>query len=873
MQTKDVTEILKRLGWEPYRDNVGDTFAHYHLPDRIIGIGYGVKNYGERGKEFLLSADLTTAAYCLAREYSRGEKSQRKYGDVLFYAKEDFNVKAPDLSESHITTALNKVIAWAQAQDIEKKLCEEATNHSAVAQALLGDMEALRSDRSTPKLSVPEFADYKTMTSDDRLLFFAQAYKNGGLDDILTRKKTKQRSISLTAAMRVLKTQGWFSTEPRKMWLILPDRFIQFDFGFIRLHDNYNVRIEAEISNEMISVACNCIHYSEEYWCVSPKNIYNSFNTIGGGIFSGFGKGIDICVETLDEQELIKISERIIQWARAQDLQASIESKTRVQKYSYNIRIVWHLACLALTGQIDVLKSYQSFLEAGTISEILDDSEVERYINHAVQFAEEYLKILNERKAIDDRLSLQDLSFLNTVSEDLKRMDWTVYRDKNYNCNAYFIKKDRIINIVYDLDKNGETPLVTFKVSLSTLGFSTAYRSVFINTPQYTVLKELEDIYTVSGNEVDEGKLKQICADILCWADRQNVNQIIYDYAALPTNSEYDLIIRHFIALILIGDVERLKFYKENFRKGNSLSFVEGITKYTIDNALTLARGYRAGFPKNAPILSLDSQTASVVSKTIAVEATEEADDTDDRLTMENAHTLLKSLGWSTEKINENDHMASYQLADREVDILYNDEIAKDYPQFDSAFMISTGILSTACKFIDPTHTEDIPDIQLNFEAKGLEIFEPEVTADRLKQALDDALKWAVTDIDLSKRLRSDYGTAPWQRDATSKADDTDYALLHLGALALLGDVETLQSYQQSFTAGDHLGFDESINKTHLECALALAKEVAKTKQLSYALIKQVAKKLDDQQEVTSKEQPRSWKEKIVNFIGKKDKK
>ncbi len=274
--------------------------------------------------------------------------------------------------------------------------------------------------------------------------------------------------------------------------------------------------------------------------------------------------------------------------------------------------------------------------------------------------------------------------------------------------------------------------------------------------------------------------------------------------------------------------------------------------------------------------MSLDPQTASVASKTTSVEVAEEVDeaeDTDDHLTMESAHALLKSLGWSTEKINENDHMASYQLADREVDILYNDEIAKDYPQFDSAFMISTGILSTACKFIDPTHTEDIPDIQLNFEAKGLEIFEPEVTADRLKQALDDALEWSVEEIDLSERLRSDYGAAPWEKSTTSKANDTDYALLHLGALALLGDVETLQSYQKSFTAGDHLGFDESINKTHLERALALAKEVAKVKQVSYALIKQVAEKLDDPQEVTSKEQPRSWKEKIVNFIGKKDKK
>ncbi len=88
---------------------------------------------------------------------------------------------------------------------------------------------------------------------------------------------------------------------------------------------------------------------------------------------------------------------------------------------------------------------------------------------------------------------------------------------------------------------------------------------------------------------------------------------------------------------------------------------------------------------------------------------------------MESAHALLKNLGWSTEKIDENDHIASYQLADREVQILYNDEIAKDCPQFDSAFLISTGILSVACKFIYPTHTEDFPAIQLNFEAKGLD--------------------------------------------------------------------------------------------------------------------------------------------------------
>ncbi|WP_375646682.1 DUF6990 domain-containing protein [Bartonella sp. TT29SHDZB] len=857
MQTKNVTEILKRLGWETHRHEVGDTFAYYHLSDRIIRILYDVVDYGEDGGRLRLSVALTTAAYCLAEEYSNSEQSRYKYDDMLISAEENFGVTAQNLSESHIEEALNRVIAWAKVQDIEQKLHEEAANHSAVAQALLGDIDALRSDKPAPQLHVPEFADYATMEWIDRLILFAQAYKNGELDDILTRKKPKQRSISLTAASRIFKTLGWIAMEPGRMFLSLPDRFIQFDFGFVRLHDNYNVRLEAEISNEEISIACRYIHYRGEYNWIRPTDIYQSFNTIGGGIFSGFGKGIDICVERLNEQELTQISERIIQWARAQDLQASIESKTVVQKYSYDTDIVWHLACLALTGRIDTLKSYKNFLEAGTISEHLDDDEVEKYVNHAVEFAEEHLKILNEREAAEAHLGPKALITFNKVAEQLKEMGWTVYRDKNYDRNTYFISKDRIINIMYSLQSDEEEPIVAFKASLSTLGFSTAHREIFYNMPQYIALKEAEEVYTVSSTELDRGKLKEICTDILEWADRQNVNQIIYDYAAFSPDSELDLVARHLIALVLIGDVEKLKSYKENFRKGNPLGFVEEISKYRIDNLLTLARGYRAGFPKNAPILSLDPQIASVASKTTSVEVAEEVDevdDNDDRLTMESAHALLKSLGWSTEKINENDHMASYQLADREVDILYNDEIAKDYPQFDSAFMISTGILSTACKFIDPTHTEDIPDIQLNFEAKGLEIFEPEVTADRLKQALDDALKWAVTDIDLSERLRSDYGAAPWEKSTTSEANDAHYALLHLGALALLGDVETLQSYQKSFTAGDHLGFDESINKTHLERALALAKEVAKVKQVSYALIERVAKDFDDHSELSSEE-------------------
>ncbi|WP_375630050.1 DUF6990 domain-containing protein [Bartonella sp. AP150HLJHH] len=84
------------------------------------------------------------------------------------------------------------------------------------------------------------------------------------------------------------------------------------------------------------------------------------------------------------------------------------------------------------------------------------------------------------------------------------------------------------------------------------------------------------------------------------------------------------------------------------------------------------------------------------------------------------------------------------------------------------------------------------------------------------------------------------------------KVDDADYSLLHIGALALLGDVATLQSYYQSFSAEDHLGFDENTQQIHFERALAVVKEVVKSKQHSYAFIAKVVKNMNHLEEKQS---------------------
>ncbi|WP_455474841.1 DUF6990 domain-containing protein [Bartonella sp. B30(2025)] len=871
MRTKDVTAILKKHGWKTYRDDANDTYARYHFPDRIVSMSYKVKSYGENeGNLALWMVKLTTAPYCLAWEYYMGEKRD-PYEDTLISTKEEFVMPAP-LSESDVEAALNRVLAWAQAQDIEQILREKAAR-SFVATALLGDIETLKNDPATPKILIPEFSDYEKITQKKRLLLFAQAYKNGELEDVLAGKKPKNRLMSPTAVKRVLKIQGWFVVnEYGGMWLSLPDRFVLLKFGFVHLLDKYNVHIEAEISTEEISTACNYIYYGRKYSPISAEATYDSFNVIGRNYLGIFKKGIDVCVKTLNEHEVSKISDRVIQWAHAQDLDATIESKTLIQKYKFYQYIVWHLACLALMGKIDVLKSYQNFIAAGTIAEHLDDDDAETYVNRAVEFAEDHLKMLNERKAKDASLGAQALAVFDKIDEQLKAIGWTIYRDKNYERNAYFLEKDRLINIVYSLNTEGETPLIVFKASFSTLGFSTAHREIFLDMPQYTPLKEADDVYKLSYSEIEAGKLNQICTDILRWANQQNVNQIIYDYAALPTNSDYELAVHHLIALVLIGDVEKLKFYMDSFSAGNRLGFAEGITQSLINQFFYFTRYYRSDFPKNTPLLSLDQKTAPVdgvsadeASADEDEEGADEANDAEETLTMESAKALFQSLGWSVETLDdEGDHSAIYQLADREVELLYNDEIIEDCPQFDRGLLIVTRILTTACKMIDPSFTQELPDLELNFEANGLEIFDPEVSADYLKEVLHSTLEWAVSEIDLAEDLRSDYGTPPWQRkkSATGKANDAHYALLHIGALALLGDVETLQFYHKSFSAKDRLGFDESIQQIHLERAIVIAKAVAESKQLSYALLEQVEKSLPTHSKASQRGFFRFWKKK-----------
>ncbi|WP_144756082.1 DUF6990 domain-containing protein [Bartonella saheliensis] len=324
-------------------------------------------------------------------EYVRGKKFSSE--DTLFLEDRYFDIKVRDLSQRRIEASLNKIIAWAKTQDIEQKLRQEAANDfaksSVVAQAVLGDIEILKNYNSTSKLHVAEFSHYETTTWVERVLLFVQAHKNGELDDILAHNTPTRQLINLTVATNILKTHGWFATQLGQMWLALPDRFIKFHFDLWHLNDKQNLYINAITSTEEISQACRYIHYGKGYEFVRPKDIYQTFNSLGNGI--------NICLKTLTEQELINISERVIQWARAQDFEAEIASRAPIQTYLQASgscpNMIWHLACLALMGKIEALKSYQNALASDKIAQYSTSPSIMSCVDRAVEFAEEHFRV------------------------------------------------------------------------------------------------------------------------------------------------------------------------------------------------------------------------------------------------------------------------------------------------------------------------------------------------------------------------------------------------------------------------------------------------------------------------------------------------
>ncbi len=175
----------------------------------------------------------------------------------------------------------------------------------------------------------------------------------------------------------------------------------------------------------------------------------------------------------------------------------------------------------------------------------------------------------------------------------------------------------------------------------------------------------------------------------------------------------------------------------------------------------------------------------------------------------------LMSMGWRIETDGVGDKVAFYDLADRIVDIIPNVRCYGDKQQLSAMKSLSSTSFSAACQRIRCRGGSYTPMIRA---MKSFRIAAPEILDEHVRQMSVEAISWAKEqDLDIGlQELAVLPTTAPGARP-----------VWHLGALAVLGEVDTLKFYQVSFDAGDRLGFVDYVTKDYIDRAVVLADQSA----------------------------------------------
>lgn len=185
MRTRDVTPVLKALGWKAYTDEVGDKYTHYELSDRVVEIIYSVRR-GLDHQDFRAMLSVSTDAFSIAYKRIDNETGLT----LLSSSLERADIRASEILEDHVRQASEEAIAWAKEQDLAAGLQKHAALPTTApgtgpvlhlaALAVLRDVTKLKSYQASwaagDRLG---FVPYVTKDYIDRAVSLAEEFVTG----------------------------------------------------------------------------------------------------------------------------------------------------------------------------------------------------------------------------------------------------------------------------------------------------------------------------------------------------------------------------------------------------------------------------------------------------------------------------------------------------------------------------------------------------------------------------------------------------------------------------------------------------------------------------------------------------------------------
>jgi len=185
---------------------------------------------------------------------------------------------------------------------------------------------------------------------------------------------------------------------------------------------------------------------------------------------------------------------------------------------------------------------------------------------------------------------------IKEATDILKAIGWRTSKDGVGDRVAQFMLSDRIVNIIYGINRATRYQQFSSTLSVSTEEFSLIYRRI------ENVGNERDDyaplIVAWKGIDIRDTEMikpehiRQASHQAIEWAKEQDLHKALLDHEALSTNAPGTRPLLHLSALVLLGKLEKLEFYQTSFKAGDRLGFARYISKDFIDRAVTIAKQY-----------------------------------------------------------------------------------------------------------------------------------------------------------------------------------------------------------------------------------------------------------------------------------------
>ncbi|MFJ2995787.1 DUF6990 domain-containing protein [Pandoraea sp. NPDC087047] len=184
-----------------------------------------------------------------------------------------------------------------------------------------------------------------------------------------------------------------------------------------------------------------------------------------------------------------------------------------------------------------------------------------------------------------------------TTIEILKQNKWTPQKDEVGDTVLELNLCDRILIIIPSIRKFQLHYTADFIPSTSTEKFRDIARQIRQQKKLIAPLA-LMKFRTREISEISEATIIPITNEIIEWARSVDINSEIIRHAQLPTNTWGAMPLRHLAALALLGDTEKLEFYKKSFESGDRLGFATYISIEMIERTLEIAQTNSARLPR-----------------------------------------------------------------------------------------------------------------------------------------------------------------------------------------------------------------------------------------------------------------------------------